>query len=96
MTPEQTRHIGELLEHYCTQINSYSYSVNNRRTVQAMTEILHRMWQEMLTLGLFSNFEEFTEDPIIVSSYGEISSYTFIFRECPFWYDGGKEWMVRV
>lgn len=96
MTPEQTQHIEERIEHYCTQINSYSYSVNDKRAVQAMTEILHRMWQEMLVLGLFSNFEEFPEDPLTISSCGEVSSYTFIFREYPSRYDGGKEWEVRV
>lgn len=89
-------HIEERIQHYCTRINSYSYSVNNKRTEQAITSILHGMWMEMLSLGLFSNFEEFPSEPVVISQHGEVSSYAFIFREKPFWYDGGKEWKVSL
>lgn len=94
--PLDTAHIQSRLMQYCMYINSFSYRTNTKMNEQHMNEILHQMWEEMLSIGLFSNFEKFPESPLTLHQDGAVSCYTFIFRECPFGYDGGEQWEVKL
>lgn len=88
--------IERTLSRHCEAANRLSYVVNNQTARAQLIHILYSLWCEMKSYGLYCNFEEFPDNPIIITPIGDVSAYTFRWRETPNWYIPAMEYRVNL